>query len=155
MGEGTSRREFVTKALYGAVSVPFAARLSRIGLTSPAASAPRTFLEPFDYEGVTLSEGPLAAQLSQFQHSRRRFGFVVDEYGEIRGLVTLEDLLEEIVGEFTTDAASLVHRHVHREAGGTYLVNAGATIRALNRAMQWHLPTDGPRTLNQRPWKSM
>jgi uncharacterized protein len=64
MGDGTSRREFVAKALYGAASLPLASRLSRMGPASPATSSPRTFLEPFDYEGVTLAEGPLAAQIS-------------------------------------------------------------------------------------------
>jgi Mg2+/Co2+ transporter CorB len=74
--------------------------------------------------------------------------FVVDEYGDVKGLVTLEDILEEIVGEFTTDTATQMHKDVHREPDGSYVVNASATIRALNRAMHWKLPTDGPKTLN-------
>jgi Mg2+/Co2+ transporter CorB len=62
--------------------------------------------------------------------------------------VTLEDILEEIVGEFTTDPATVTHKHVHREAPGVFIVNASATIRALNRSLGWQLPTDGPKTLN-------
>jgi Mg2+/Co2+ transporter CorB len=90
----------------------------------------------------------LTVQLANFQRNRRRLAFVVNEYGDIEGLVTLEDILEEIVGEFTTDPATVTHRDVHTEAPGTWIVNASATIRALNRAMQWDLPTDGPKTLN-------
>ncbi|HKZ74863.1 MAG TPA: transporter associated domain-containing protein, partial [Steroidobacteraceae bacterium] len=74
--------------------------------------------------------------------------FVVNEYGDIEGLVTLEDLLEEIVGEFTTDPATVMHKDVHAERPGVYIVNASATIRALNRSLQWQLPTEGPKTLN-------
>ena len=74
--------------------------------------------------------------------------FVVDEYGDMQGLVTLEDILEEIVGEFTTDTATLMHKDVHREPDGSFVINASATVRALNRAMHWKLPTDGPKTLN-------
>jgi Mg2+/Co2+ transporter CorB len=74
--------------------------------------------------------------------------FVVDEYGDIQGLVTLEDILEEIVGEFTTDPATMMHRDVHADADGSFVVNASTTIRALNRSMRWKLPTDGPKTLN-------
>ena len=74
--------------------------------------------------------------------------FVVDEYGDIQGLVTLEDILEEIVGEFTTDPATMMHKDVHAEADGSFVANASATIRALNRSMRWNLPTDGPKTLN-------
>jgi Mg2+/Co2+ transporter CorB len=100
-------------------------------------------------EPYYVPEGtPLTVQLAQFQRNRRRIGFVVDEYGDIEGLVTLEDILEEIVGEFTNDTATIVHKDVHVEAPGVYIVNAGATIRALNRALAWQLPTDGPKTLN-------
>jgi Mg2+/Co2+ transporter CorB len=94
-------------------------------------------------EGTTLM-----AQLQQFQRNRRRHAFVVDEYGDIQGMVTLEDLLEEIVGEFTNDPATVSHKDVHRDASGAWLVNASATIRVLNRALGWQLPDLGPRTLN-------
>jgi len=90
----------------------------------------------------------LTMQLSQFQRNRRRMAFVVDEYGDIQGFVTLEDILEEIVGEFTTDPATVTHKHVHREAPGVFIINASATVRAINRSLGWHLPVDGPKTLN-------
>jgi Mg2+/Co2+ transporter CorB len=90
----------------------------------------------------------LTVQLSNFQRDRRRFAFVVNEYGDVEGLVTLEDILEEIVGEFTSDPATVSHRDIHREPSGAYIINASATIRVLNRSMGWDLPTDGPKTLN-------
>jgi Mg2+/Co2+ transporter CorB len=93
-------------------------------------------------------ETSLNVQLSQFQRNRRRLAFVVNEYGDIEGLVTLEDILEEIVGEFTSDPATITHRDIHMEHPGVYIINASATIRAVNRALQWQLPTDGPKTLN-------
>lgn len=93
--------------------------------------------------GTTLN-----TQLLNFQRNKRRVAFVVDEYGDIQGLVTLDDILEEIVGEFTTDPATMMHKDVHAEADGSFVANASATIRALNRSMRWNLPTDGPRTLN-------
>ena len=100
-------------------------------------------------EPYFVPEGtPLNVQLAHFQRNRRRLAFVVNEYGDIEGLVTLEDLLEEIVGEFTTDPATVTHKDIHMERPGAYIVNASATIRALNRALQWQLPTDGPKTLN-------
>jgi Mg2+/Co2+ transporter CorB len=100
-------------------------------------------------ETYFIPEGtPLNAQLAQFQRHRRRSAFVVNEYGDIEGLVTLEDILEEIVGEFTTDPATVTHKDVHTEKPGVFIVNASATIRALNRSLGWQLPTGGPKTLN-------
>ena len=100
-------------------------------------------------EPYYVPEGtPLNVQLSNFQRNRRRLAFVVNEYGDIEGLVTLEDILEEIVGEFTSDPATVTHKDIHTERPGVYIVNASATIRALNRALQWQLPTDGPKTVN-------
>lgn len=90
---------------------------------------------------------PLHRQLLAFQKNRRRIGLVVDEYGDIQGLVTMEDILEEIVGEFTTDPLSGSH-DITAEADGSYLVSGSVAIRTLNRVLNWDLPTDGPKTLN-------
>jgi Mg2+/Co2+ transporter CorB len=90
---------------------------------------------------------PLNTQLLQFQRHKRRIGLVVDEYGDIKGLVTLEDILEEIVGEFTSEPITSI-KDVHPQADGTYLVDGSANIRELNRSMKWYFPTDGPKTVN-------
>ncbi|RMD80329.1 MAG: HlyC/CorC family transporter [Gammaproteobacteria bacterium] len=90
---------------------------------------------------------PLHTQLLQFQRERRRVGLVVDEYGDIKGLVTLDDILEEIVGEFTTEPTDALAEVVPQE-DGSYLVDASLSVRELNRLMGWELPTDGPKTLN-------
>jgi Mg2+/Co2+ transporter CorB len=105
-----------------------------------AAQAREPYFVP---SGTTLN-----TQLLNFQRNKRRMAFVVDEYGDIQGLVTIEDILEEIVGEFTTDPATMMHKDVRAEADGSYVASASATIRALNRSMRWNLPTDGPKTLN-------
>jgi Mg2+/Co2+ transporter CorB len=93
-------------------------------------------------EGATLNR-----QMLNFQRERRRIGLVVDEYGDIQGLVTLEDILEEIVGEFTTDPSATI-REIIPQHDGSFLVDAGASIREINRALQVQLPTTGPKTLN-------
>lgn len=90
---------------------------------------------------------PLTQQLLNFQTQRRRIGFVVDEYGDLQGLITLEDILEEIVGEFTTDPATRL-KNVRQQPDGSFLVDGTASVRSLNRAMGWTLPTDGPKTIN-------
>jgi Mg2+/Co2+ transporter CorB len=90
---------------------------------------------------------PLNTQLLNFQSQRRRIGLVVDEYGDIQGLVTLDDILEEIVGEFTTDP-STSSKDIHPQEDGSFLVDGSANIRELNRIMHCDLPTDGPKTLN-------
>ncbi|TCK18935.1 Mg2+/Co2+ transporter CorB [Thiogranum longum] len=90
---------------------------------------------------------PLNRQLLNFQRERRRVGLVVDEYGDIQGLVTLEDILEEVVGEFTTDPSTR-SKDIMPQEDGSYLVTGTATIRELNRALNIELPTDGPKTLN-------
>ncbi len=90
---------------------------------------------------------PLNKQLLHFQREKHRTGLVVDEYGDVQGLVTLEDILEEIVGEFTTDPATHI-KEVHRQKDGTFLVDGSASIRELNRVMQWELPTNGPKTFS-------
>ena len=89
----------------------------------------------------------LHTQLINFQRQRQRTALCVDEYGEIEGLVTLDDLLEEVVGEYTTDP--LVHeRDVYPQEDGTYLIDATANVRELNRSCGWRLPEEGPKTLN-------
>jgi Mg2+/Co2+ transporter CorB len=90
---------------------------------------------------------PLHLQLKQFQKVRRRIGVVVDEYGDVEGLVTLEDILEEIVGEFTTDASAAA-TELQPQDDGSYLADASASIRQINREMGWSLPMLGARTLN-------
>ena len=99
-------------------------------------------------EPYFVPEGtPLSTQLVQFQRRRERVALVVDEYGDIQGIVTLEDILEEIVGEFTTDPADDID-DVVKESETSFLVDATANIRELNRAQEWELPTEGPKTLN-------
>ncbi len=90
---------------------------------------------------------PLNRQLLNFQRERRRVGLVVDEYGDIQGLVTLEDILEEVVGEFTTDP-STSNKDIMPQEDGSHLVNGTVTLRELNRALHTEFPTDGPKTLN-------
>jgi Mg2+/Co2+ transporter CorB len=90
---------------------------------------------------------PLNRQLLNFQRERRRIGLVVDEYGDIQGLATLEDILEEVVGEFTTDPSASI-RDYTAENDGSFLVNGTASVRDLNRDLNMELPTDGPKTLN-------
>ena len=72
---------------------------------------------------------------------------MVDEYGEVQGLVTLEDILEEIVGDFTTNTADDIDEVVARK-DGSYLIDGAATVREVNKATGWELPTDGPKTIN-------
>lgn len=96
-----------------------------------------------------IPEGtPLNVQLLKFQHAKERLGLVVDEYGDIQGLVTLEDILEEIVGDFTTTATPATSDEVHLQPDGTYLIDGSASIRDINKEMSWQLPTDGPKTLS-------
>ncbi|MDB2619912.1 HlyC/CorC family transporter [Litoricolaceae bacterium] len=90
----------------------------------------------------------LHTQLYNFQKERERLAVVVDEYGEIEGLVTIDDILEEIVGEFTTDHIQETSPDVHPQEDGTFIIDGSATIRDLNRILEWELPTDGPRTVS-------
>lgn len=99
-------------------------------------------------EGYFVPEATtLSVQLLNFQRDRRRIALVVDEYGDIRGLVTLEDILEEVVGDFTS-APGALHQDIHREADGSFVINGAISIRVLNKTLGWNLPTGGPRTLN-------
>lgn len=90
---------------------------------------------------------PLHTQLFNFQKQKRRIAIVVDEYGDVIGLVTLEDILEEIVGEFTTDMM-LPSQDIHPQEDGTVVIEGSSAIRAINRQLKWKLPADGPKTLN-------
>ena len=90
---------------------------------------------------------PLHTQLLKFQQNKRRIAMVVDEYGEFMGIVTLEDILEEIVGNFTTNLPEET-ASIHPQLDGTFLIDGTATIREINRTLGWNLPTDGPRTLS-------
>ncbi len=99
-------------------------------------------------EPYFIPEGtPLNTQLLNFKKTKRRIGFVVDEYGDIMGLVTLDEILEEIIGDFSTEAIGKIE-DIRPQADGSYLVKGGASIRDLNRKLGWELPSDGSRTIN-------
>lgn len=90
---------------------------------------------------------PLNTQLINFQKAKRRIGIVVDEYGDVLGIATLEDILEEIVGEFTTNYAA-TSPDVIPQDDGTFIIDGAAAVRTINKTLGWKLPTDGPKTLN-------
>ena len=90
---------------------------------------------------------PLNKQLVNFQAARQRLGLVVDEYGDLQGMVTLDDLLQEIVGDFAM-VATPTGESINQDADGSYVISGSANIRMLNRTLRWRLPVDGPKTLN-------
>jgi Mg2+/Co2+ transporter CorB len=99
-------------------------------------------------EPYFVPEGtPLNKQLLNFQQHQRRSAFVVDEYGDVQGLITTQDIVNELVGELDRDS-SAEHLGVTKESDLSYVVDASANVRQLNRVMNWNLPTDGPKTLN-------
>jgi len=110
-------------------------------LDKPALEA--LLVEPYFVPSTT----PVLAQLQYFQEKRERLALVVDEYGELMGLVTLEDILEEIIGKFTTSLPSATHLLAWDDAG-TATAEGTMPVREVNRALQLSLPTDGPKTLN-------
>ena len=91
---------------------------------------------------------PLHTQLFNFQKHRERMALVVDEYGDFEGLCTIDDILEEIVGDYTTDHAQSASTDLHPQEDGSWLIDASTYIRDINRELNWDLPTDGPKTLN-------
>ncbi|HEX7237686.1 MAG TPA: transporter associated domain-containing protein, partial [Gammaproteobacteria bacterium] len=99
-------------------------------------------------EPYFVPEGtPLTKQLLNFQQHRRRSAFVVDEYGDVQGLITTQDIVNELVGELDRDS-SATELGITKESDLSYVVDASANVRQLNRVMNWNLPTDGPKTLN-------
>ena len=106
-------------------------------------SLEQVIIEPyFIPSGTTLT-----TQLLNFRQVKRRVGLVVDEYGDIQGLVTLDEILEEIVGDFTAHAMGRIE-DVHPQSDGSYLIRGTVSLRDLNRQLDWKLPTDDSRTLN-------
>ena len=96
-----------------------------------------------------IPEGtPLSTQLVKFQRNKKKAGLVVDEYGDIQGLVTVEDILEEIVGDFTTSMSPSLAEEVTPQNDGSVLIDGSASVRELNKAFNWHLPEDEARTIN-------
>ena len=121
-----------------------------VRLVKPAQDEPfsRADLLALTREPYFVPEGTaLHTQLLNFQKEKQRLALVVDEYGDIQGLVTLEDILEEIVGEFTSDFAATI-AEISPQEDGTFLIDGLAVLRDINRALRWDLPTDGPKTLN-------
>lgn len=101
------------------------------------------------HEIYYIPEGTaLNTQLLKFQSTKERIGLVVDEYGDIQGLVTLEDILEEVVGKFTTDIVEDSNEDIMKQPDGSFLIDGSISLRELNRQMQLEFPTDGPKTLN-------
>ncbi|GLS26460.1 HlyC/CorC family transporter [Marinibactrum halimedae] len=103
----------------------------------------------FSKQPYFVPEGtPLSTQLLNFQKEKRRMAIVVDEYGEVQGIVTLEDLLEEIVGDFTTNSAEENNEYITALDSDWYVIDGSASIRDINKHLNWELPAEGPRTLN-------
>lgn len=96
----------------------------------------------------TPDSTPLHSLMYKFQTERERIGLVVDEYGDIQGLVTLEDILEEIIGDFTTSMSPDYHKEAIEQQDGSFVVDGSANIRELNKELDWKFPIDGPKTLN-------
>lgn len=90
----------------------------------------------------------LHTQLLQYQKEKRRLAFVVDEYGDVQGIITLEDLLEEIVGEFTTNKADDLTQEIVDAGDGWFIIDGSTSLRDVNRELNWNLPTDEAKTLN-------
>ncbi len=98
---------------------------------------------------IFVPEGtPLSTQLVKFQRNKKKVGLVVNEYGDIQGLVTVEDILEEIVGDFTTSMSPTLAEEVTPQNDGSVIIDGTANVREINKAFNWHLPEDDARTVN-------
>nr|WP_226648453.1 HlyC/CorC family transporter [Microbulbifer variabilis] len=129
----------------GVLHLRRAAQILREGPDKLTAERLKSFTdEPYFVPEAT----PLPTLLMNFQKTKRRMGLVVDEYGEVMGIVTLEDLLEEIVGDFTASPVPSDDEEIVAVEGGWYMIEGGTSIRDINRTLGWNLPTDGPKTFN-------
>ncbi|WP_418903555.1 HlyC/CorC family transporter [Microbulbifer pacificus] len=123
-------------------------RAAQILRDGPEALTAETLKSHLDEPYFVPEATPLPTLLMNFQQKKRRMGLVVDEYGEVMGIVTLEDLLEEIVGDFTASPVPSDDEEIVAQEDGWYLVDGGTSIREINRTLHWELPTDGPKTFN-------
>lgn len=146
----------ITKLPYTRIPVYEGSIDKVIGVAMMRKILPRIMNNDFDLEALKqltrkpyfIPEGTaLTKQLINFRHTKRRMGFIVDEYGDIQGLVALEDILEEIVGEFTTDPSTL-NKDYYINDEGAYIIDGSVQIRRLNKQLNIKLPTDGAKTLN-------
>jgi Mg2+/Co2+ transporter CorB len=128
--------------LMGILHLRSVGKLIRLKTVTKAA-----ILEETDEPYYIPESTPLHIQLSKFQRKKLRMAVVVDEYGAIKGLVTLEDILEEIVGEFTTDLADS-SKDFHAQPDGSFLIDGSASIRDINRILSWDLNNTGAKTLS-------
>ena len=128
--------------LIGILHLRSVGKLIRLETVNKAAILRET-IEPYYIPEST----PLHIQLSKFQRKKLRMAVVVDEYGAIKGLVTLEDILEEIVGEFTTDLADS-SKDFHEQQDGSFLIDGSTSVRDINRVLSWDLDASGAKTLN-------
>jgi Mg2+/Co2+ transporter CorB len=128
--------------IVGLVHLRKVLHLMHSGVLNPE-SFEKLILEPFYIPQGT----PLSVALLNLREARRRIGLIVNGYGDILGLVTLEEILEEIVGDFTAPGMALVEE-IQPQSDGSYLVHGSVTLRDLNRRLEWQLPTTGPKTVN-------
>jgi Mg2+/Co2+ transporter CorB len=135
-------KEDIGQQILGVLHLRNAARFLTLEELTKAA-----ILQETDEAYFVPENTPLMTQLVNFQQQKQRIGMVVDEYGDIQGIVTIEDILEEIVGEFTTDLAE-TNVDIHPNGDGSYMIDGGTYIRLINRTLDWSLPVDGPKTLS-------